>query len=132
MARSYDPELIARQALDGTNRYRASKGLPPLRWNDGIARIAREHAEQMASGAAPFSHDGVDQRFRAYPVAYQSAAENLALNNGIADVAGAAVKGWINSPGHERNLSGRFNLCGIGAARASNGTFYLTQLFAAA
>lgn len=132
VARSYDPELIARQALDGTNRYRASKGLPPLRWNDGIARIAREHAEQMASGAAPFSHDGVDQRFRAYPVAYQSAAENLALNNGIADVAGAAVKGWINSPGHERNLSGRFNLCGIGAARASNGTFYLTQLFAAA
>ncbi|CAK9039587.1 Uncharacterized membrane protein YlbC [Durusdinium trenchii] len=131
VARSYDPELIARQALDGTNRYRASKGLPPLRWNDGIARIARDHAEQMASGAAPFSHDGVDQRFRAYPVAHQSAAENLALNNGIADVAGAAVNGWINSPGHERNLSGRFNLCGIGAARASNGTFYLTQLFAA-
>eukprot|EP00913_Durusdinium_trenchii_P004761 g4421.t1 len=85
VARSYDPELIARQALDGTNRYRASKGLPPLRWNDGIARIARDHAEQMASGAAPFSHDGVDQRFRAYPVAHQSAAENLALNNGIAD-----------------------------------------------
>ena len=27
-----------------------------------------------------------------------------ALNNGIADVAGAAVKGWINSPGHERRL----------------------------
>ena len=213
--RAKDPELIARQALDGTNRYRASKagnisgpfqqiklthsegpeqnpmnvdlflvpkmltppmptektwvislcrveGLPPLRWNNGIARIAREHAEQMASGAAPFSpiaatastgfvpkwvfltmvdlpgftnkqyenygenyhhigftrngainlnirqaernkcgtwrslkkmrqvfeiwwpasfallgHDGVDQRFRAYPVAYQSAAENL-------------------------------------------------------
>jgi len=131
VARSYDPELIARQALDGTNRYRASKGLPPLRWHDGIARIAREHAEQMASGAAPFSHDGVDQRFRAYPVSYQSAAENLALNNGIADVAGAAVNGWINSPGHERNLSGHFILCSIGAARASNGTFYLTQLFAA-
>ena len=30
-----------------------------------------------------------------------------------------------------RNLSGHFILCGIGAARASNGTFYLTQLFAA-
>ena len=25
-----------------------------------------------------------------------------ALNNGMADVAGAAVNGWINSPGHER------------------------------
>ena len=26
---------------------------------------------------ASLGHDGVDQRFRAYPVAYQSAAENL-------------------------------------------------------
>ncbi|CAJ1385815.1 unnamed protein product, partial [Effrenium voratum] len=129
--RGYDPELLARQALDGTNGYRASKGLAPLQWHDGIARIAREHAQQMSSGAAPFSHDGADQRFRAYPVAHRSAAENLALNNGISDVAGAAVKGWINSPGHERNLSGQFKLCGIGVARASNGTFYLTQLFAA-
>ena len=31
------------------------QGLAPLQWHDGIARIAREHAEQMASGAAPFS-----------------------------------------------------------------------------
>jgi len=132
VARSYDPELIARQALDGTNRYRASKGLMPLRWHDGIARIAREHAEQMARGQMPFSHDGVDQRFRAYPVAHRAAAENLALNSGVADVSGTAVNGWIKSPGHEKNLSGAFNLCGIGVARASNGTFYLTQLFALA
>ncbi|CAE7613872.1 ylbC [Symbiodinium natans] len=130
VSRSYDPELIARQALDGTNRYRASKGMMPLQWHDGIARIAREHARQMASGAMPFSHDGVDQRFRAYPVAHRAAAENLALNNGVADVAKVAVDGWIKSPGHEKNLRGTFNLCGIGVARASNGTFYLTQLFA--
>jgi uncharacterized protein YkwD len=130
VARSYDPELIARQALDGTNRYRASKELSPLRWNDGIAKIAQRHAEQMASGAMPFSHDGFDQRVRAYPVPYRSAGENLALNKGVAEVAKSAVDGWIKSPGHEKNLRGAFNLCGIGAARASNGTFYLTQLFA--
>jgi len=130
VARSYDPELLARQALDGTNRYRASQGLVPLRWHDGIARIARIHAEQMASGQATFSHDGFDARVRAYPVAHRSAAENLALNSGVSDVAGAAVEGWIKSPGHERNLRGAFNLCGIGVARSSNGTFYLTQLFA--
>ena len=32
------------------------QGLVPLQWHDGIARIARQHAEQMASGAMPFSH----------------------------------------------------------------------------
>jgi len=132
VSRSYDPELIARQALDGTNQYRASKGLVPLQWHDGIARIARQHAEQMASGAMPFSHDGVEDRFRAYPMVHRAAAENLALNHGVADVAKVAVDGWIKSPGHERNLRGTFNLCGLGVARASNGTFYLTQLFALA
>eukprot|EP00933_Yihiella_yeosuensis_P071383 TRINITY_DN7958_c3_g1_i1.p1 TRINITY_DN7958_c3_g1~~TRINITY_DN7958_c3_g1_i1.p1 ORF type:complete len:574 (+),score=90.77 TRINITY_DN7958_c3_g1_i1:98-1819(+) len=132
VARSYDPELLGRQALDGTNRYRASKGLAPLRWNDGIARIAREHAEQMASGKAPFSHDGFDKRVNAFPVYHRGAGENLALNKGMANVSAAAVEGWIKSPGHEKNLRGNWTLCGIGAARASDGTFYLTQLFAAA
>merc|ERR1712048_1046331 len=130
VARGYDLQLIARQAIDGTNRYRATKGLPPLRWNDGIARIAAEHAASMASGAAPFSHDGFDARVRAFPVYQRAAGENLALNSGVSNVADVAVDGWIKSPGHEKNLRGNFNLCGIGAARSGNGTFYLTQLFA--
>lgn len=126
----YDPGLIARQAIDGTNAYRASKGLPPLGWNDGIAEIARRHAEQMARGAMPFSHDGFNQRVFAFPVLHRSAGENLALNKGVAEVAKTAVDGWIKSPGHEKNLRGSFNLCGIGVACSSDGTFYLTQLFA--
>lgn len=132
VSRSYDPDLISRQALDGTNRYRASKGLAPCRWHDGIARIAAEHARQMASGEAPFSHDGFHARVQAFPISHRSAAENLALNQGVSDVAQAAVDGWIKSPGHEKNLRGAFNFCGIGTARSANGTFYLTQLFALA
>lgn len=131
VTRSYDFELIARQALDGTNAYRARKGLAPLRWHDGIARIAAEHAVEMASGTMPFSHEGFDARVKAFPVAHQRAAENLALNQGVADVARVAVDGWIKSPGHEKNLSGPYTLCGIGVGRSANGTFYLTQLFAA-
>jgi len=132
VARSYDPELIAREALDLTNRYRASKGLAPCRWHEGIARIAAGHAGQMATGTMPFSHDGFNERVRAFPVAHRSAAENLAYNQGMANVAEVAVDGWIKSPGHEKNLRGDFNLCGIGVARSSNGSFYLTQLFAQA
>lgn len=132
VARSYDLELIARQALDFTNKYRASNGLAPCRWNAGIARIAAEHASQMASGSAPFSHDGFDDRVRAFPLYHLSAAENLAFNKGVWTVAETAVDGWIKSPGHEKNLRGAFNVCGIGVARASDGSFYLTQLFASA
>jgi uncharacterized protein YkwD len=130
VSRGYDPQLISRQALDGTNRYRASKSLPPCRWHDGIAQIAAEHAASMASGAAPFSHDGFNARVSRFPVAQRGAGENLALNSGVSNVAETAVNGWIKSPGHEKNLRGNWNVCGIGTARAANGTFYITQLFA--
>lgn len=130
MNRGYDPELISRQALDGTNRYRATKKRVPLRWHPGIAAIAAAHAQQMASGQMPFSHDGFNQRAASFPVAHRSAAENLALNKNVAAVAKCAVDGWIQSPGHEKNLVGNFLWCGIGTARSADGTFYLTQLFA--
>jgi len=130
VARSYDPELVARQALDLTNRYRASKGLPPCRWHPGVVVIAARHAQQMATGAMPFSHDGFDERVSAFPVPQRGAGENLAFNSGVAAVAQTAVDGWIKSPGHEKNLRGTWNLCGIGAAQSSTGTWYLTQLFA--
>lgn len=129
VARSYDSELISRQALDGTNRYRASHGLAPCRWHEAISRIAAEHAATMASGAATFSHDGFNARVARFP-ANRGAGENLALSQGSADVAGTAVDGWIKSPGHEKNLRGEWNVCGIGTARSANGTFYTTQLFA--
>jgi uncharacterized protein YkwD len=132
VSRSYDPELISREAVDLTNMYRASKGMVPVRWNEGIARIAAEHAASMAAGRAPFSHDGFDARVRAFPVAHRGAGENLALNSGVAAVAQTAVDGWIKSPGHEKNLRGSWDLCGIGAARSPSGTWYLTQLFARA
>jgi hypothetical protein len=34
------------------------QGLMPLRWHDGIARIAREHAEQMAELSTPAASYG--------------------------------------------------------------------------
>lgn len=130
-ARGEDPQLIARQALDGTNRYRASKGLAPLRWNEGIAQIAAEHAAQMAAGQMPFNHDGFNQRASRFPLAHSGAGENLAMSHGYSEVAQTAVDGWIKSPGHEKNLRGQFNVCGIGCA-CSNGKWYTTQLFARA
>lgn len=130
VTRSYDPQYLGRKAVDGTNTFRAQQQMPPLRWSQGLADIAAEHAGQMARGEMPFSHQGFDDRTRRYPFAYFSAAENLAYNSGVADAAGVAVDGWIKSPGHRKNLLGAFDLCGVGVARSAGGQFFFTQLFA--
>ncbi|CAE7507058.1 ylbC [Symbiodinium natans] len=130
VSRSYDPNYLGRRALDETNIFRGSEKMPPLKWCQGIADIAAEHARQMARGEMPFSHDGFSERVSRYPIPHLSAAENLAYNSGVADAAGVAVQGWIKSPGHRKNLLGAFDLCGIGVAQSLSGQFFFTQLFA--
>lgn len=126
---------ISKLVFDGTNNYRASKGLDPVEWNDGIAMVASQHAAGMAAGAEPFSHDGFRERAARFPLAYSGAGENLARCGGVPeaapqDAADCAVQGWINSPGHEKNMVDRWNVCGIGTAHDDNGQFFITQLFA--
>jgi uncharacterized protein YkwD len=43
--------------------------------------------------------------------------------------ADATVTAWLNSPSHKANIEGDINLTGIGAAKASNGITYYTQIF---
>eukprot|EP00927_Polykrikos_kofoidii_P038977 TRINITY_DN33419_c0_g1_i1.p1 TRINITY_DN33419_c0_g1~~TRINITY_DN33419_c0_g1_i1.p1 ORF type:complete len:922 (-),score=110.19 TRINITY_DN33419_c0_g1_i1:118-2883(-) len=128
--RYYDVQYLGRVCVDRTNAFRAENRLPPLKWNQGIADIAEEHARQMARGEMPFSHLDFDKRVARYPFPHAGAGENLAYNGGHADVAVTAVKGWIDSPGHRKNLLGTWNLCGVGVAQSSGGMFYFTQLFA--
>jgi len=130
ISRMYDPQYIGRKALDNTNIFRAQQNMPPMKWNQALADIAAEHAGQMARGEMPFSHQDFNKRVDRYPFPHMSAAENLAYNAGVSDVAGVAVDGWIKSPGHRRNLLGAFDQCGLGVARSCTGEFYLTQLFA--
>jgi uncharacterized protein YkwD len=55
--------------------------------------------------------------------------ENLAFMKGYPDPVSVAVKGWINSPGHQKNMVGDYNLTGIGIAKNNAGEYYFTQLF---
>jgi len=130
VTRSYDPQYLGRRAIDDTNIFRGQQHMPPLRWSQALHDIAAEHARQMARGEMPFSHAGFSDRVARYPFPHLSAAENIAYNGGVADAAGVAVQGWINSPGHRKNLLGAFDLCGIGVGRSADGHFYFTQLFA--
>ena len=90
-----------------------------------------EHSRNMAEGKVPVGHDGFQNRMNKVPFFVRSFSENVAFNAGMADAIETAVHGWINSPGHRRNMLGNSNICGI-AVYCYAGRFYFTQLFALA
>ena len=83
----------------------------------------------MGEGEVPFGHDGFSDRCR--EMSMSSAGENVFMCQGVAavHVAKMGVDGWINSPGHRKNLLGNWHYSGIGVYRKGNG-YWLTQLFA--
>ncbi len=113
------------------NQYRQSRNLPSLKLDARISQQARGHSERMAKGTVPFSHDGFERRVQGIEreILYRKAAENVAVNQGFADPATQAVRGWIQSQGHRRNMEGKFDLTGIGVAKNGTGEYYFTQIF---
>ena len=113
------------------NEYRNTHGLRPLRLDAKISQQAQIHSQNMADNNAPFSHAGFEFRIKdiAQKISYQSAAENIAYNQGYSDPGAQALKGWINSPGHQKNMVGNYNLTGIGVAQSPQGEYYFTQIF---
>jgi len=124
-----DPHGIGLEALKYSNEFRKRNGLPELQWHQSLAQIAVQHSKNMGDGKVPFGHAGFNERVRQYPFHAISAAENVAMNYGMSTVAKVAVDGWIDSPGHRKNLLANHNYCGIGVYQNSRGAWYLTQLF---
>ncbi|AFY95933.1 CAP domain-containing protein [Chamaesiphon minutus] len=112
------------------NKYRQSRNLPPLVADSDISAQAKAHSERMAR-SGNMSHDGFHERVAsvAKTIVYRNAAENVAYNMGYGQPDLVAVQGWIESPGHQKNMLGRFDLTGIGVARGAKGEYYFTQIF---
>ncbi|MBC6455088.1 MAG: CAP domain-containing protein [Hormoscilla sp. SP5CHS1] len=111
------------------NQYRTSRNLPPLQLDAKISAEARNHSTRMAR-RGEISQDGFEERVKAIAreIPYSRVAENIAYNSGNADPAKVAVEGWINSTGYRQNLTGNFDLTGIGIARNDRGEYYFTQI----
>jgi uncharacterized protein YkwD len=124
---SVAPASLERQTHAKINEYRLSKGRRALAWSDTIAGVARQHSQMMARGKARFGHSGFDKRVTTIRKthAWRSAAENVAINSTAADV----VARWVKNRSHRSSIEGDFDLTGIGAARAENGSVYFTQIF---
>jgi len=122
---------LVEEVHNAINDYRHTYGLIPLLLNTEISQQAQIHSQNMAHSNAKFSHDGFEFRIKniAQNILYQRAAENIAFNQGYVDPGKQAVEGWIQSPGHQKNMIGDYNLTGIGVAQNSQGEYYFTQIF---
>jgi len=123
---------VEKQTFKLINEYRDRDGLPPLRWNDDIASIARAHSRDMASGDVDFGHGGFQDRvdqMKGAIAGFEGAGENVLYTTQLDEVAERAVQMWLHSPHHLKNIRGDYNFSGIGVWRGKDGALYFTQLF---
>jgi hypothetical protein len=113
-----------RALFDAANRERAERSLPALHWDESLAAAARKHARRMAfynvlehqlSGEPDLKERLTDAGAR-----FSMIAENIA----VAPNSQTIHKGWMNSPGHRRNiLDPNLTAVGIAAVRGNGGLF---------
>jgi uncharacterized protein YkwD len=129
--RTEEIKTLECRVFDLVNEHRQKLGLNSLLWNEFISSQARLHSVAMATRREAFSHANFESRARsiAQRIPYRDCAENIGMNLGFHDPAEKFVQGWVQSPGHRKNLEGNFNLSGIGIARSSEGIYYATQIF---
>ena len=122
---------IGKKCLELTNEFRKKNKLPILEWDDEIWRVAYVRSENMGKKKVPFGHDGFNDRIKKFRFYYSFAAENVFMCNGYSqyNIAQMGVNGWINSPGHRKNLLSYSSHCAIATYRSGYGEFYLTQIF---
>jgi len=90
--------------FDSANRERAARHLPVLKWDEGLARAARKHAELMAE------QDLLEHRLPGEPDLPTRARESganfshITENIGLAASADKFHDGWMHSPGHRANI----------------------------
>ncbi|MDX2178735.1 MAG: CAP domain-containing protein [Bryobacteraceae bacterium] len=114
----------------------------PLVWEDGLARLAREHSEYQAS-ADRLSHEDAQGRRAAARAAERhrtligGVGENICVEwRGAAatdeSVAQSAVRAWMTSAGHRANiLKPQYTHAAVGVAESGK-RVYVTQVFAIA
>jgi len=114
-----------------TNQERAKAGLPALKSNWELARVARFKSEDMRDKNY-FDHNSPTygspfDMMKNFGIKYQSAGENIAAGQKTPE---EVVKAWMDSPGHRANiLNSSYNQIGVGYAKGGSYGVYWTQQF---
>ena len=121
---------LTNDILQQTNSFRRSRGLPVLIMNEDLNAIAQKHSLNMAKGRIGFGHGGFNKR-DAEATRKLKGSSRFAENVAYGPTSGKEVVDmWKRSPGHRKNILGRFKYIGIGVAKDRKGRIYYTQLFA--
>ena len=118
------------KAFQLLNADRAAHGLPALKLNMNLVRLAEKYGQDMINrnyfshynpeGQSPFD------RMQQAGITYSYAGENLAINSNVK----AAETAFMNSAGHRANiLNTNFTEVGIGVRTNSAGSVYGVQEF---
>lgn len=116
--------------LDLINAERAKAGLPALAPDAKLMEIARLKAKDMVDNNY-FSHQSPTygspfDMMRQFGITFRSAGENIAGNS----TEEGAVKAWMNSEGHRKNiLNGKYNYTGIGIYQSPKYGKIYVQMF---
>jgi uncharacterized protein YkwD len=131
---SEDPRQAEALLLDAVNRDRGRAGLPPVAWDESLARVARGYSAEMSDREqvdhqSAASGNAAD-RVRRGGAQASIVLENVARANSVAD----AQRSFMTSPGHRANVLDRSVTrmgAGVVLRREPGGvpSLYVTQLF---
>lgn len=113
------------------NAERARAGLPALKANWQLSRVARYKSADMANRGY-FSHTSPTygspfRMMESFGLRFSAAGENIAYGQ---RTPAEVMRDWMNSPGHRSNiLSRNYTEIGVGLAKNKNGVCYWTQMF---
>lgn len=116
------------KVVDLTNQERAKNGLPALKVDLTLSKMAHEKSRDMSANGY-FSHTSPTygspfDMMKKYGITYRYAGENIAMGQRTPE---EVVKAWMNSEGHRKNiLSPNYNFIGVGYVAQGN---YWTQEF---
>jgi uncharacterized protein YkwD len=127
-------EELETQCLNEVNRLRQRHNVAPLRFSEDLLQVARNYSRRMAQENF-FSHNDPDgrsvrERVDEASIKWRVVGENLATSNGYINPVAVSLHGWMESPGHRRNLlDPEWRQTAIGVWISDNGTVYFTEIF---
>jgi uncharacterized protein YkwD len=125
-------ERMETELVQMINAARAEHGLAPLNICKDLVLCARQHSDNMAKRIVRFGHGGFEGRAEEMKskIVLKSFGENVAYSYNVNNHLKTAIQGWMDSPGHKKNILGDYSITGIGISFNKDGYCYTTQLFA--
>jgi uncharacterized YkwD family protein len=116
------------KVVELTNVERAKQGLPALKIDTALSKVARIKSQDMKDRGY-FSHTSPTygspfDMMKQFGISYSTAGENIAQGQRTPE---EVVNAWMNSPGHRANImNANFTHIGVGYVASGN---YWTQMF---